>query len=140
MGWKGKEFYNSLMQKCLDDIDILLYSTYNEAQSVIAEEFIKTRKGKSYIKMTANDNKCYLGYLIKLVDKSSQKTPKFKADDRARITKHKNTFSKGYTENQSREKFLIYFALILGLINLKSYTGGKIKRSFYEKEMLLSKL
>ena len=125
MGWKGREFYNSLMQKCLDDNDILLYSRYNEAKSVIAEEFIKTWKGKSYIKMAANDNKCYLGYLIKLVDKykntyyrsiskkaidvdysaltekveSSQKTPKFKADDRARITKHKNTFSKGYTEN-----------------------------------------
>ena len=111
MGWKGREFYNSLMQKCLDDNDILLYSRYNEAKSVIAEEFIKTWKGKSYIKMAANDNKCYLGYLIKLVDKykntyyrsiskkaidvdysaltekveSSQKTPKFKADDRARL-------------------------------------------------------
>ena len=47
MGRKGREFYNSLMQKCLDDNDILLYSRYNEAKSVIAEEFIKTWKGKS---------------------------------------------------------------------------------------------
>ena len=33
------------------------------------------------------------------------KAPKFKVSDRVRIMKCKNIFSKGYTENWSREKF-----------------------------------
>ena len=34
------------------------------------------------------------------------KTPKFKVNDRVRITKYKNIFSKGYIENWSREIFV----------------------------------
>ena len=34
------------------------------------------------------------------------KAPKFKVNDRVRITKYKNIFSKGYTENWSREIFI----------------------------------
>ena len=33
--------------------------------------------------------------------------PKFKVNDRARITRYKNIFSKSYTENWSREIFII---------------------------------
>ena len=36
----GREFYNKLMQKCLDNHDILTYSTHNEGKSVIAKRFI----------------------------------------------------------------------------------------------------
>ena len=35
------------------------------------------------------------------------KVPKFKANDRVRITKYENIFSRGYTENWSREVFII---------------------------------
>ena len=35
------------------------------------------------------------------------KAPKFKVNDRVRITKHKNLFSKGYTGNWSRQIFII---------------------------------
>ena len=35
------------------------------------------------------------------------KAPKFKVNDRDAITKYKNIFSKGYTENWSREIFII---------------------------------
>ena len=75
--------------------------------------------------MAANDNKSYLAYLNKLVDQynntyhhSIGKKPinanysastekietnpqahKFKNNIRVRITKHRNTFSKAYTEN-----------------------------------------
>ena len=38
---------------------------------------------------------------------TNPKTPKFKASDRVRITKYKNIFSKGYTENWSRTIFII---------------------------------
>ena len=37
------------MQKWLDD-NILMYSTHSEGKSVVAERFIKTLKGKIYIK------------------------------------------------------------------------------------------
>ena len=40
------------------------------------------------------------------------KAPKFKVGNRVRIMKHKNIFSKGYTENWSKE-------IILGCIELK---------------------
>ena len=82
--------------------------------------------------MTANDRKSSLPYLNKLVDQhnniyqnsinknpinadysaltekseTSFKVPKFKVNDRVRSTNHKNIFSKGYTENWSREIFI----------------------------------
>ena len=33
--------------------------------------------------------------------------PKFKVGDRARISKYKNIFAKGYTQNWSEEAFII---------------------------------
>ena len=128
-----KEFYNKLMQEWLDNNDILMYSTHNEGKSLIAERFIKALKAKTYKKMTANGSKSYLPYLNKLIDKynntyhhsigekpinadysaltkkikTNHKAPKFKVNDRVRITKYKNIFSKGYTENLSREIFVI---------------------------------
>ena len=61
-------------------------------------------------------------------------------------TKHKNIFSKVYTENWSREIFIInlytlilFLKLILGL-KTKDLNGERIIGSFYEKELLRSKL
>ena len=45
---QGREFYNELMQEWLNNNDILMYSTLNEGNSVIAERFIKTLKAKIY--------------------------------------------------------------------------------------------
>ena len=45
---QGREFYNELMQEWMDNNDILMYSTLNEGNSVIAERFIKTLKAKIY--------------------------------------------------------------------------------------------
>ena len=38
---------------------------------------------------------------------SDPESPKLKVGDRVRITKHKNIFTKGYTENWSKEIFVI---------------------------------
>ena len=103
-----------------------MYSTHNEGNSVIAERFIKILKGKIYKKMTADDSKSYLSYLNKIVDQYNntyhhsinkkpinadysalteniETNPKFKVNDKVRLSKFKNIFSKGYTENLSRE-------------------------------------
>ena len=69
MGWSRKRILQHLMQKLLDDNDGLIYLTYNESKSAVAEKFLRTLKGKIYKKVTANDGKSYLGYLNKLVDK-----------------------------------------------------------------------
>ena len=38
---------------------------------------------------------------------SNEKDPKFKVDDRARISKYKNIFAKGYTQGWSEEVFVV---------------------------------
>ena len=42
---QGGEFYN-IFKKWLSDSDIIMYSTYNEGKSVVAERFIRTLKSK----------------------------------------------------------------------------------------------
>ena len=39
---QGGEFYNNVFKKWLSDNDIIIYSTYNEGKSVVAERFIRT--------------------------------------------------------------------------------------------------
>ena len=77
--------------------------------------------------MTANDSKFYLSYLNKLVHQynnsyhhsinkepintdysvfnkkieTNRKAPKFKVNDRVKVTKYKNIFSKSYTDSWS---------------------------------------
>ena len=64
---------------------------------------------------------------------------KFKVNDRVRITKYKNIFSKGYTENWSREIFIINSVLKTNpwTYKIKDLNGRKIIRSFYEKRIIL---
>ena len=50
---QGGEFYNNIFKKWLSDNDIIMYSTYNEGKSVVAEIFIRTLKSKLYKHMTA---------------------------------------------------------------------------------------
>ena len=71
---------------------------------------------------------------------ADHKAPKFKVNDRVRITKYKNIFSKGYTKNWSREIFIIDFVLKINpwTYKIKDLNGEKITESFYEKELLLS--
>ena len=45
---QGGEFYNNVFKKWLSDNDLIMYSTYNEGKSVVAERFIRTLKNKLY--------------------------------------------------------------------------------------------
>ena len=74
--------------------------------------------------------------------KTNHKAPKFKVNDKVGITKYKNVFSKGYTENWSREIFNTNSVLKTNSLTykIKDLNGKKIIGSFYEKELLLSKL
>ena len=61
-------------------------------------------------------------------------------NDRVRTIKYKNIFSKDYTENWSREIFIIDSVLKTNAwtYKLKDLNGEKITGTFYEKELLQS--
>ena len=57
---RGGEFYKNVFKKWLSNNDIIMYSTYNEGKSVVAERFIRTLKNRLYKYMTATGkNVCY---------------------------------------------------------------------------------
>ena len=56
---QGGEFYNNVLKKWLSDNDIIMYSTYNEGKSVVAERFIRTFKNKLYKHMAATGKNVY---------------------------------------------------------------------------------
>ena len=66
---------------------------------------------------------------------ANTKTPKFKVDDRVRITKYKDILSKVYTENWSREIFIINSVLKTNswACKIKDLNGEKIIGGFHEK-------
>ena len=115
--------------------------------------------------MTDNDSKSYLNYLRKLVDQYSDtyhsinkkpindnysdmtekiettsKARKFKINDRVRITKYKNIFSKGYIDNWSREIFIIDSVLKINpwTYKIKDLNEEKNNRKLLKKELFLS--
>ena len=61
-------------------------------------------------------------------------------NDRVRINKYKNIFSKGYNENWSREVFIIESVLKTNpwTYKPKDFNGERIIGNFYEKGLLLS--
>ena len=67
---------------------------------------------------------------------SNEKDPKFKVCDYVRISKYKNIFAKGYTQNWSEEVFVVIkikntvpWTYVISDLNGEPTTG-----SFYEKE------
>ena len=160
---QGGEFYNNVFKKWLSDNDIIMYSTYNEGKSVIAERFIRTLKTKLYKHMTAIGKNVYYDVLddivykynntkhstIKMkpidvgnnkrvyIDEHNEKHSRFKVGDRVRISKFKNTFAKGYTPNWSSEIFIADKVndTVPYTYNLKDLNDEEILGSFYDREL-----
>ena len=110
--------------------------------------------------MTVNNSSFYLPYLNKLIGQynntyhhsikkhinddystltenieTNPKAAKFKVNDRVRVSKYMNIFSKGYTENWAREIFITDSVLKTNpwTYKLKDLNEEKIIGSFYEK-------
>ena len=66
---QGGEFHNNVFKKWLSDNDIIMYSTYNEGKSLVAERFIRTLKNKLYKHMTATGKNVYYDVLDDVVNK-----------------------------------------------------------------------
>ena len=164
---QGGEFYN-VFKKWLSDNDIIMYSTYNEGKSVVAERFMRTLKNKLYKHMTATGKNVYYDVLddavnrynntkhntIKMkpidvknnkrvyIDEHNEKDSRFKVVDRVRISKFKNIFAKGYTPNWSTEIFIIdkINDTVPYTYNLKDLNDEGIIGSFYDRELQKTKL
>ena len=68
---------------------------------------------------------------------SNEKDPKFKVGDRARISKYKNIFTKGCTQNWSEEFFVVSKInnIVPWTYVISDSNGEEIAGSFYEKEL-----
>ena len=166
---QGSEFYNRVFKKWLSDSDIIMYSTYNEGKSVVAERFIRTLKNKFYKHMTATVKNVYYDVLddlgneynntehntIKMkpkdvkndnkrvyIDEYNKKSAKYNVGHRVRISKFKNLFTKGYTPNWSREIFISNKIndTVPYTYNFKDLIGEEIIGSFYDRELQKTKL
>ena len=62
------EFYNHVFKRWLSRNNIIMYSTYNEGKSVVAERFIRTLKNKLYKHMTATGKNIYYDVLDDIVN------------------------------------------------------------------------
>ena len=71
------------------------------------------------------------------IDEYNEKDSRFKVGDRARISKFKNIFSKGYTPNWSTEIFIVdkINDTVPYTYILKDLNGEEIIGSFYDKEL-----
>ena len=161
---QGGELYNNVFEKWLSDNDIIMYSTYNEGKSVVAERFIRTLKNKFYKHMTDTGKKVYYDVLddvfnkynntkhstIKMkpidvgdnnkrvyIDEHNEKDSRFKVGDRVRISRYKNIFAKGYSPNWSSEIFIVDKVndTVPYTYNLKDLNDEEIIGSFYDKEL-----
>ena len=167
---QGGEFYNNIFKKWLSDNDIIMYSTYNEGKSVVAERFIRTLKSKLYKHMTAIGKNVYYDVLDDVVnnynntkhstfkmkpidvrdnnnkrvyiDEHNVKRSTFKVGDRVKISKFKNIFAKGYTPNWSKEIFIVdkINDTVPYTYNLKDLNDEEIIGSFYDQELQKTKL
>ena len=129
-------------------------STHNKRKSVVAERFIRTLKIEIYKYMISISRNVYIDKLdnivkkynntyhrtikMKIVDvksstyinfnkENNKEGRKFKVGDHVRLSKHKNTFAKGYVRNWSNT---IPWTYVISDIN-----GEKIVGMFYEKEL-----
>ena len=111
---KGSEFYSASFKKWLQDNDIVMYSKHNKGKSVVAERSIRTLKSTIYKYMSSISKNVYIDKLDNTVDECNNayhttikmkpidvkdntyintdkeinnKDPKFKVDDRVRISK-----------------------------------------------------
>ena len=150
---QGSEFYNNNFKKWLSDNNIIMYSTYNEGKSVVAERFIRTLKNKLYKHMTATGKNVYYDILddssIKMkpidvknnkrvyIDEHNEKDSRFKVGDRVRIFKFKNVFAKGYTPHWSREIFIVNKInyTVPYTYDIKDLNDEEIIGSLYDREL-----
>ena len=81
---QGGEFYNHVFKRWLLNNDTIMYSTFNEGKSVVAERFIRTLKNNLYKHMTAINKNVYydgLDCIVNEYNNTKHSTIKMKPKD-----------------------------------------------------------
>ena len=109
---QGNEFYNQDFKKWLSSNNIIMYSTYNEGKSVVAERFIRTLKNKLYKHMTATTKNVYYNVLDDVVSEYNntkhstiKMKPKDVGDDTTKssaIARNKRVYIDEHNEKSAR--------------------------------------
>ena len=161
---QGVECYNNLFHRLLKMKDIEMYSTYKEGKFVVPERFIRTLKNKIFKHMKAISKSADFNVLDDIINKynqkvyraieikprkvtsnsyaeynedSNEKVSKLKVGDQIRISKYKNIFAKGYTQNWCEEVFIISKTknTVPWTYAISDLNGKPIAGSFSEKEL-----
>ena len=101
---QGSEFYNNNFKKWLSGNNIIMYSTYNEGKSVVAERIIRTLKNILYKHMTATGKNVYydvLDYIVNKYNNTKHSTIKMKPID---VKNNKRVYMDKHNEKDSRFK------------------------------------
>ena len=149
---QGGEFYNHVFQKWLSDNDIIMYSTFNEGKSVVAERFIRTLKNKLYKHVTATGKNVYYDLLDDLVNKYNNPNhstikmkPKDVKNDTAELSSLERTTKssaiarnkRAYIDEHNEKSATYMLAIELEYLNLKIYLLKDILIIGVEKNLLL---
>ena len=145
------------MKSWLQNNYIEMYSTHNEGKSVATERFIRTLNNKIYKHMTSVSKNMYIDKIDDTVNKFTntyhstiKMTPadvhlntyfyfkkennkddfRFKVDNHVRISKHKNTFAKGYTPKRSDDVFGIKNVKNIVPYVIRDHEGKKVLECF----------
>ena len=127
---QGSEFYNRVFKKWLSDNDIIMYSTFNEGKSVVAERLIRTLKNKLYKHMTATGKNVYyvLDDVVNEYNNTKHNTIKMKPKDvkndnkRVYIDEHDEKSARYNVGDRVRiSKFKIYLLKDILLIGVEKY-------------------
>ena len=133
---QGGEFYNRVFKKWLSDNGIIVYSTFNEGKSVVAERFIRTLKDKLYKHMTAINKNVYYDVLDDIVNEynnTKHNTIKMKLKD------VKDDNNREYIDEYNKKVVDLMEVIELEYLNLKIYSLKDILLIGVEKYSLLIK-
>jgi len=166
----GTEFYNTKFQDLMKKYKIRHYSSYSVIKCSIGERVIQTLKNKIYKHFTATGTWTWYNTISKIIQNynntkhrtinctpsearmntnkiklnkhinSETYKPKFKINDKVRISKYKHIFSKGYTPNWTTEIFTVSKVLQTNPVTyqLKDGSNNIILGGFYEQEIKLT--
>ena len=141
-----------------------MYSKYKEGKSVVPERYIRTLKNKIFKNMTAISKSADFNVLDDIINKynqkvyraikikprkvtfdsyaeynedSNEKVSKLKVGDQIRISKYKNIFAKGCTQNWCEEVFIISKTknTVPWTYAISDLNGKPIAGSFSEKKL-----
>lgn len=162
----GTEFYNKQFQDLLKKYNIRHYSTFSSIKAGIVERVIRTVKNKIYKHFTSTGSWNWYSSLSKLIHqynnskhttikttpfkarsnsfkyvqqlkKTHLKKPKFKINDKVRVSKYKHVFSKGYKPNWTTEIFTVSKVFPSDPVTyyIKDEQNNTILGRFYDQEL-----